>query len=58
MLKSGLNNRVRYNAAYREADQKWQSTWNDPGKLPELIEVLSVQLEAQARKGSNREAKA
>jgi hypothetical protein len=45
-------------AAYREADQKWQSTWNDPGKLPELIEVLSVQLEAQARKGSNREAKA
>jgi hypothetical protein len=43
--------------AYRDADQAWRSTWNDPGKLPELIEVFSVQLEGQARKGSTGEVK-
>jgi hypothetical protein len=44
--------------AYRHADQAWRSTWSDPEKLQELIEVLGVELETQARKGPIRETKA
>jgi hypothetical protein len=46
------------NLTCRHADQPWWSTWSDPGKVPELelIEVLGVQLETQARKGPSAPA--